>query len=243
MTPTARRALGWIAAADRRLVGPSGSQQNAASAAATHARFPRCWRCTRPSPVSGRPRSARAHHAILEATLRLLVEQGYDGMSMEAVASVAGVGKPTIYRRYATKRELVVAAVSSLAESIPTPPGTGHVGADLLGYLEQAFGVFQRGVGFAMLGALLVKERDDPELMALFRARVVRPRMQVLIQILERGVVADQVRHDVNGELVAHMLAGDSSPPTWPASGSMPGWLQRVVDSLLEGLRPARPGR
>ena len=151
-----------------------------------------------------------------------MVEQGYDGMSMEAVASAAGVGKPTIYRRYATKRELVVAAVSSLAESMPTPPDTGDVRADLLGYLEQAFGVFQRGVGFAMLGALLVKERDDPELMALFRARVVRPRMQVLIQVLERGVAARQVRPDMHAELPRRCLRVPSSPRTSPGNSSTP---------------------
>jgi hypothetical protein len=52
--------------------------------------------------------------------------------------------------------------MSSLVASLPAPPDTGDVRADLLAFLEPAFGVFQSGVGFAMLGALLVKERDDP---------------------------------------------------------------------------------
>jgi Tetracyclin repressor-like, C-terminal domain len=126
---------------------------------------------------------------------------------------------------------------------MPAPPNTGDVGADLLGYLEKALGVFQRGAGFAMLGALLVKERDDPELMALFRARVVRPRMQVIIQVLERGVVADQMRQDVDAELTAHMLAGALFAAHVSGRRIDAGWLQRVVNSLLEGLRPARRGR
>ena len=153
------------------------------------------------------------------------------------MASAAGVGKPTIYRRYATKRELVVAAVSSLAESMPAPPDTGDVRADLLGYLEQAFGVFQRGVGFAMLGALLVKERDDPELMALFRARVVRPRMQVLIHVLERGVAARQVRPDMHAEPAAEMLAGAFFAAHVAGQWSTPPGCVALVDTLLEGLR------
>ena len=107
-------------------------------------------------------------------------------MSIEGVAAAAGVGKPTIYRRYPSKRELVVAAMSSLAASLPAPPDTGDVRADLLAFLEPAFGVFQSGVGFAMLGALLVKERDDPALMDLFRSRIVRPRMHTVAEIVRQ---------------------------------------------------------
>ena len=189
--------------------------------------------------MSGRPRSVHADRAILDATLRLLVEQGYDGASMEAVASAAGVGKPTIYRRYPTKRDLVIAAVSSLAESMPPPPETADVRADLLGYLEPAFGVFKSGVGFAMLGALLVKEREDPELMQLFRARVIGPRMLVLVQILRRGVAAGQVRPDVRGEVAAQMLAGALFAGHVAGQSIDVAWLGSVVDYLWAGLAPS----
>src|SRR2546428_1905344 len=104
------------------------------------------------------------------------------------VAAAAGVGKPTVYRRYPRKRELVIAAVTSLAAALPDAPSTSDVRADLLSYLAPAFGVFQSRVGFAMLGALLVKERDDPALMELFRANIVRPRMRVVSEILRRAI-------------------------------------------------------
>jgi AcrR family transcriptional regulator len=55
----------------------------------------------------GRPRSATSHQAILQATLALLSEVGFDAMSMDAVAARAQVGKTTIYRRYRSKEELV----------------------------------------------------------------------------------------------------------------------------------------
>ncbi len=48
-----------------------------------------------------------SHQAMLQATLKLLAEVGFDGMSMEAIAARARVGKTTIYRRHATKKELV----------------------------------------------------------------------------------------------------------------------------------------
>ena len=85
----------------------------------------------------GRPRSSEADRAILQTALRLLVEQGYDAMSIEGVASAAGVGKTTIYRRYPSKRELIVAAVSSLADTFSVPTESGDLRADLLVFLRR----------------------------------------------------------------------------------------------------------
>jgi AcrR family transcriptional regulator len=186
----------------------------------------------------GRPRNAAADQAILDATRRLLVQQGYDGMSMEAVASAAGVGKPTIYRRYPNKRELVIAAVSCLAESMPPPPNTRDVRADLLRYLESAFGVFQSGLGFATLGALLVKERDDPELLALFRSNVVLPRMQVLVELLHRGIRDHQVRRDAPVDIAVQMLAGAMFAHHVVGQPFDAVWLRGLVDTLWRGMSP-----
>jgi len=67
---------------------------------------------TRPRP--GRPRSEQAEQAIIEATLDLFAEQGFEGACVEAIAARAGVGKATIYRRWPNKEELLLAAFSSL---------------------------------------------------------------------------------------------------------------------------------
>src|SRR6266536_3507210 len=61
----------------------------------------------------GRPRSEQAEQAIVEATLDLFAEQGFEGVCVEAVAARAGVGKATIYRRWPNKEELLLAALSS----------------------------------------------------------------------------------------------------------------------------------
>jgi AcrR family transcriptional regulator len=58
----------------------------------------------------GRPRSIKSHQAILQATLALLAEIGFDAMSIEATVARAGVDKTTIYRRYTSKEELVADA-------------------------------------------------------------------------------------------------------------------------------------
>ena len=80
----------------------------------------------------GRPRDPEADQAILQTTLKLLTENGYAGLSVERVASEAGVGKTTIYRRYTTKDELVAAAVGALKDDLGPPPDTGDVRADIV---------------------------------------------------------------------------------------------------------------
>ena len=69
----------------------------------------------------GRPRSIQSHRAMLQATLELLAEVGFDTMSIEAIAARAGIGKTTIYRRYASKAELVADAIESIRAEIVIP--------------------------------------------------------------------------------------------------------------------------
>src|SRR5262245_22575212 len=76
-----------------------------------------------PSARPGRPRSAQAERAIIEATLDLLAEVGIGGLSIEHVAARAGVGKATIYRRWANKDALIIDAAASLKSPLPEVPG------------------------------------------------------------------------------------------------------------------------
>src|SRR5260221_147731 len=77
-------------------------------------------------------RSARVVSEVLSATLEVFAEQGYAGLSIEAVALRAGVNKTTVYRRWPTKVELVGDALFSLRDEDPEPPDTGSLPEDLL---------------------------------------------------------------------------------------------------------------
>src|SRR5579859_6951062 len=83
----------------------------------------------------GRPRSEQAEQAIIEATLDLFAEQGFEGVCVEAVAARAGVGKATIYRRWPNKEELLLAAFGSLKSPFPEPAGES-VRDDLLAMVK-----------------------------------------------------------------------------------------------------------
>jgi AcrR family transcriptional regulator len=158
---------------------------------------------------AGRPRDPAADQAILATALRLLRDQGYDAMSVEGVALAAGVGKTTIYRRYPGKRELVVAAISSLAASLDPIPDLGDPGEELLRFARQTADVLgSGGLGFSMIGTLLVRERDDPELLELFRIHVIRPRMAQAAELFRRGIDRGRIRPDLSVETATHLLAG-----------------------------------
>ncbi len=157
---------------------------------------------------SGRPRDPEVDRAILQATLHVLTDRGYAGTSIERVAAEAGVGKTAIYRRYATKAEMAAAALASLRDSLGPPPDTGSARNDLVQMLVQAQAAFARGPAFAMLGALLVEERRNPELFELFRDRVLQPRRNEGMKIMQRGVQRGEIRADADLDIAIHAMVG-----------------------------------
>src|SRR3954469_20577088 len=83
---------------------------------------------------SGRRRSQAADDAILAATLDLLREHGYGGLTMSSVIERAGVSSATLYRRWATKQDLVLAALETMRPE-PTSTDTGSLVGDVRAFL------------------------------------------------------------------------------------------------------------
>lgn len=67
-----------------------------------------------PTARRGRPRSGKSERAILDASMRILISTGYQGLTLDKVAAEASVSKATIYRRWKSKEELVIAALGKL---------------------------------------------------------------------------------------------------------------------------------
>jgi AcrR family transcriptional regulator len=88
----------------------------------------------------GRPRSAQVHQAILDAAVALFIRDGFEGMSVEAVAARAGVGKAAIYRRWPAKEALVIDAVAQLIAEAPSPD-SGSVHDDLVELARELHGL------------------------------------------------------------------------------------------------------
>jgi len=145
-------------------------------------------------PRAGRPRDPACDAAILRATLEAFAEEGYAGVSMEGVAARAGVGKATVYRRYASKAHLVVEAVRCGAQIDDHLPDTGDLRADLLNMMRP---LFERLRG------------DDAQLLATFA--VERVRHADLAEEFDRSVVGRKREH-LRHLVTAARARGDLPP-------------------------------
>jgi AcrR family transcriptional regulator len=187
----------------------------------------------------GRPRSEQAEQAIIEATLDLFAEQGFEGVCVEAVAARAGVGKATIYRRWPNKEELLLAAFGSLKSPYPEPAGVS-VRDDLVAMLKVMCSD-KADPRKARRYALLLGEGEKyPRLMARYKETVVEPRRDVMRAVIRRGIETGELRPDIDVEVALLALTGVVLAKEKSAAGDPDAlndeFAARVVDGVLLGL-------
>jgi AcrR family transcriptional regulator len=155
------------------------------------------------SPTVGRPRDPDLDAAILDATAELLASGGPTAMTLDAVARAAGCGKAAIYRRWAGKTQLVVAAVTRLYQA-PHVPDTGSLRDDLLTAARHYSGRSDREA--RVLAHVLTETKDDPELRAAAYDAVGRPPVDVLRAVVARGRERGDVLPDTPVELILSIV-------------------------------------
>jgi AcrR family transcriptional regulator len=143
--------------------------------------------------VSTRRRGLDLETAILEATLDILAEGGMGALTMEGVAAAAHTGKASVYRRWPSKEDLLVDAMSHALPPLATSPDTGSVRDDLLALLRIMLEAINSRSGCA-LQAFMFDNSVDKALVQLVKQRVMEPRQQMLIDALERGRDRGEVR-------------------------------------------------
>jgi AcrR family transcriptional regulator len=135
----------------------------------------------------------------LGATVKLLGERGFDRFTVQDIADRAGVGLGTIYRRWPTKLDVVMAAVRLLDEEGPAPALTGDVEADLAAALSATVRNLSGCVG-AVVPGLVSAMRDDPDLARLLRETALNSKIKMFREILAPEF-ADPVERDLRAEL------------------------------------------
>lgn len=180
-----------------------------------------------PARGVGRPLDQKVDEAILDATWRLLLTEGYSSMSIARVADAAGVGRPTIYRRYSDKSELVAAVIAAKRTGI-APIDTGSTREDLIAHLDFARRRFQMGLA----GALLVEEGRQPELLKLFRKGMLVPRRDDVVLAFERGKARGEIRPDLEVMAAVDALFGSFVYHYLVTGRPRRGWSEQVVDTL-----------
>jgi len=160
-----------------------------------------------PDRAPGRPREPETEERILNTALRLLAADGYSRMSLDAVAVEAGVSKPTIYRRWSSKADLATAAIMTIQVAEPRV-STGSTRGDLTGVLENFSRSLLRPNGMSLIGTVLAEEAHTPDLLRLFRERIVAPRRAMLRQILNKAQQQKELRAAVDIDCAVNMLIG-----------------------------------
>src|SRR3954464_10270842 len=150
----------------------------------------------------GRPRDPSRDGVIRAAILRLLADVGYGALTMDAVASEAGVGKATIYRRWRTKQDLVVDTISDLNRAEATPADTGSLEGDLRVMLRSLVSVITGPTGAATL-ALLSTVPHQPALAESFRNGPLAVWRHSFEQIWARAEQRGEIRPGVAGTAAA----------------------------------------
>ncbi|GLZ10406.1 TetR family transcriptional regulator [Actinomadura sp. NBRC 104425] len=182
----------------------------------------------------GRPRSERAEKAIIDAVIDLLAEEsGVAGVSIEAVAARAGVGKTTIYRRWPNKEALIVHALATMKGPLPQPSGAS-VREDLL-TLARGLRSERARKRIQCFWNVVGAAEKHPELYDRYRQDVIEPRREVFRDVLRRGVRTGEVRPDVDVEAAVAMLIG-SLTGRFPTERQPDDFPDAVVDTLLRGI-------
>ncbi|TXS18124.1 TetR/AcrR family transcriptional regulator [Streptomyces sp. wa22] len=199
---------------------------------------------------SGRPRSAEADAAILEATRASLVDLGWSKLTMGDVATRAGVAKTTLYRRWAGKNELVVDAVAVLFDELELPD-LGSLPADVEAVVLQFAALLERPETKTALMAVVAESTRDEALRDRIRGSIVARQKHLVLQGRERAQLRGELPAEPDtvvaartADLIFDVIAGAVVHRTLVSAEPVDSdWARRFTMLLLSGLGAAAAGR
>ena len=155
----------------------------------------------------GRPRSEAADHAIQEATLELLASDGYSNLTMSGVAAHAGVSTATLYRRWTSKLDLVIATFVAWASERPEPDH-GSLQADVSALMREVVDRFTTTTSGRIIRGLVDEIGRNPELAEALRENLFRPRRAALAEMLSRAAARGELRPGLDADVVLDLVFG-----------------------------------
>lgn len=190
---------------------------------------------------AGRPRDQLLHQQLIDATQEILLEVGYDRLTIEAVAARVGAGKTTVYRRWPNKAALVLDAVSALHRSQP-PPATGALRTDLLALGHTFIGSDARRT--AVIAGLSTAMAHDDHLRAAVLAALGAPRTLEFVAVIEAAAQRGEVRRGCDVPLVGRLFPALAFHQLAALGIAVDAaFVERVVDHVLLPLLVEHPSR
>jgi AcrR family transcriptional regulator len=170
--------------------------------------------------------------------MSLIREVGYDALAMEAIAARAGVGKATVYRRWATKETLLAEAIERIVRAIHIPD-TGTTEGDLLRMMRDSVDLYRDPATTGLLSGLVSAMARSERIAQAVRSGFIAARREALRHVLERGVARGDLRKGVDLELALDLLSGPLVFRALITGAPINERLTRgIVEVVLRGLAP-----
>lgn len=187
-------------------------------------------------------RSDRARRAILSATRDLVAEVGYARLSIEGIATAAGVGKQTIYRWWPSKAAVVFDTIledSSQEEGSVTLPDTGDLESDLRIVLRGTVAALTDPANDRLQRAITAEIQTDVALADELVRRLLRPQLDATAARIAAGIRAGQVDESVDQGLAVELLFGPVFHRWLLRTGELDDeFADGVLAMALAGMRP-----
>jgi AcrR family transcriptional regulator len=187
------------------------------------------------TPRRPRPggRSARIVASVLATTVDVLVDHGYDGLSIAEIAERSGVHETSIYRRWGTKPQLVTEALTRNAAQSLSPPDTGSFLGDLNALLRSVMSWLETPMGRPLSQVLT---SPDPDLAPL-RRTYWNNRLEVIRVIVARAKKRDEVPFSLDPRLVMEMCAGPITLRRISGESVTPRYIKKLIERVVIGLQ------
>ena len=187
-------------------------------------------------------RSDRARRAILAATRDLVAEVGYSRLSIEGIASAAGVGKQTIYRWWRSKAEVLFDAildVNSEPDGVVALPDTGDLEADLRTVLRGAVAELDDPATDRLQRAVTAEIQSDHALAEELVRRLLGPQLTATAVRLRSAIDTGQIDRTVDPSLATELLFGPIFHRWLLRTAELDdAFADGLLDLVLSGLRP-----
>jgi AcrR family transcriptional regulator len=195
------------------------------------------------SPAAGRPRSAEAQRAVLDAARELFEAGGYAAATIDAVSARSGVAKTTIYRWWPNRASLLVEVLAEVhTAAVPLPAG-GEPGRAIVGELRDAAGALN-GLTGKLLTALIGEAQHDADLRAKLLEGLFYPRRFGTARVIRRAQEKGGIRADVPPDIAADLLFGPLFYRLLVRHGPVTKeFMMQVFRYAMEGLGRKPPSR
>jgi AcrR family transcriptional regulator len=185
-------------------------------------------------PARGRPADPAIDGALRRAALEVLAERGWRGVTIDQIATRAGVARTTVYRRHGSLHGILLMLMGDIYAQVPVPD-TGNVETDLIALMRDVAAVWRDPDHVHYLSALVAAQHEDQGLADAYHAQF-RHRRDATTAIVTRAITRGELPPDTDADLLLDFLAGivaqrillrrDSLEQTFP---------ETVVTQLLRG--------